>query len=176
MYALSSIAMQHRELFYGAKNRVAPDFEFLREEGIDSKQLEGLDARQTGGAILKQLNLEGAHNTRGKLEDGRIEINRHRPIGSYRIFWQVDSDSVTLEKQGFGMTYFLEMLHRRRGFNQPYWANDAWAVIVDLVIVAILTWAFTGLWMWWKMRSTHKLGSACVFAGSILFAFFVLMI
>ena len=176
MYAISSIAMQHRELFYGSKNRVAPEYKTVKEIAFESAQLEGLSEAAAGQAILKQLDLQGAHRVRGKLSEGRLEINRDRPIGSYRIIWLADTETVRVEKQGFGMTYFLEMLHRRRGFNQPFWANDAWGIIVDLVILATLAWAFTGIWMWWKMRSTHKWGSACVFVGSILFVFFVLTI
>lgn len=176
MYALSSIAMQHREIFYGSKDRVAPDFELVKEVQAPASLAQSADSKQAALIILQELDLEGAHGVRGKLEEGRIQINRDRPIGSYRIVWEAAKNTVTVEKQRFGMTYFLEMLHRRRGFNQPYWANDAWGIIVDGVITAILLWAFTGLWMWWKMKSTHKLGTACVFVGTALFACFIFMI
>ncbi|MDA1067347.1 MAG: PepSY-associated TM helix domain-containing protein [Verrucomicrobia bacterium] len=176
MYAMSSIAMQHRELFYGSKNRVAPDYKMVEEVTYQQNQIEGLDSEAAGLKILKDLDLEGAHRTRGTIESGQIEITRDRPIGAYRIIWSAETEKVTVEKQEFGMTNFLEMLHRRRGFNQPFWANDVWAVIVDFVIVAILAWAFTGLWMWWKMKPTHKLGTLSMILGSMLFAFFIFTI
>jgi hypothetical protein len=68
------------------------------------------------------------------------------------------------------------MLHRRRGFSEDYLANDLWAFIVDSVIVAIVLWAVTGLWMWLEMSRTRKLGSICLMGGSALFSFLLLVL
>jgi hypothetical protein len=175
MYALSTIVMQHREFFHGTKTRAQPDYKVVKEVNLPTALMNN-NAEAFAANILKQLDLEGAHRVRGSLTEGSLVIQRDRPIGSYRITWEAAGDKVTVEKQEFGLAFFLEMLHRRRGFNQPFWANDAWAVIVDFVILAILTWAFTGIWMWWRMKSTHKLGTLCMILGSAAFAFFIFTI
>ena len=176
MYALSTMVMQHRELVYGQKQRINPEFKLVSEEAYEASFKAGDDSKEVAKQILKDLDLDGAHSVRGNLEQGRLEINRNRPIGSYRITWEADKDTVKVEKQGFGLAFFLEILHRRSKFNQPYWMNDAWAVIVDLFIVAVLGWAFTGLWMWWGMKSTRTLGTIFMGLGILIFVFLVLTI
>jgi hypothetical protein len=176
MYALSTMVMQHRELVYGQKQRINPEFKVVREEPYQASFKTGDDREAVALQILKDLDLEGAHSVRGNLEQGKLEINRNRAIGSYRITWEAGSDTVKVEQQEFGLAFFLEILHRRSKFNQPYWMNDAWAVIVDLFIVAVLGWAFTGLWMWWGMKSTRKLGGVVMAGGILLFTYLVMTI
>ncbi len=173
MYAASTMLMQHRELFTGDQNRIEPAYALVREEAFQGVLDKSGDSEAAAARILEDIGLEGSHRVRGSLEEGRLEIRRDRPIGSYRITWEEDAESVKIEKQRFGMAFFLEMLHRRRGFGQAFWANDVWAVIVDLFIVAVLAWAFTGVWMWWNMKSTRSLGALCMILGSALFALFV---
>jgi hypothetical protein len=69
------------------------------------------------------------------------------PDISNRITYQKDPGILRVERQKFSMTFVLEMLHRQRGYNEPFPANDAWALAVDGVIVINLIWAATGLWM-----------------------------
>lgn len=173
MYAASTIAMQHREFFTGSEKRIEPKYEMVREEALSLDLSSSENSQAVASRVLEYLDLEGAYRIHGNWEQGRLEILRNRPIGSYRITVDASAKKLTVEKQGFALSYFLEMLHRRSKYNQPYWANDAWAVIVDLFIVAILAWAFTGLWLWWKMKPTRVLGAICVFLGSALFAFLV---
>lgn len=176
MYALSTMVMQHRKLVYGQQQRVNPEFKVVCEEVYQASFKTGDDSREVAKQILKDLDLEGAHSVRGNLDQGRLEINRNRPIGSYRITWEAGSDTVKVEQQEFGLAFFLEILHRRSKFNQPYWINDAWAVIVDLFVLAVLGWAFTGLWMWWGMKSTRNLGTVFMLLGVTIFLYLVLTI
>ena len=38
------------------------------------------------------------------------------------------------------------------GYATGYALDTIWAVSVDLVIVAMVFWVLSGLWMWWEMR------------------------
>ncbi len=76
----------------------------------------------------------------------------------------------------FRSNAFLERFHRRRGFATGYGLDTAWAVAVDLAIVAMVFWVLSGLWMWWEMKATWRLGTAAVAAGAGPFAFFLVMI
>jgi hypothetical protein len=52
----------------------------------------------------------------------------------------------------------------------------AMAVSVDAVIVAMVFWALSGLWMWWEMHATRWWGLACAVTGAGIFALFALTI
>jgi hypothetical protein len=47
------------------------------------------------------------------------------------------------------------------------------AVSVDLVIVALVFWAVSGVWMWWDMRATRLWGAVSLLAGVALFVGFL---
>lgn len=47
---------------------------------------------------------------------------------------------------------------------------------MDLVIVAMLFWVLSGLWMWWELKVTRRLGAIFIFGGIALFGFFLLTI
>ena len=64
----------------------------------------------------------------------------------------------------------LERFHRRRGYTTGYALDTAWAVSVDLVIGAMVFWALSGLWMWWEMKVTRRLGACAIASGLGLFA------
>lgn len=174
MYALSTIAMHHRALFTGAHQRIDPGYETIREETYALSTVNDENREMVAEQILHDLNMEGAFTARGNLDPGPLTILRHRPIRSYRITYDAPSDTLRVERQQFGVTYFLEMLHRRRGYQQPFWTNDLWAFLVDGVIVSILVWAVTGLWMWWEMARARKLGALCLSAGAAFFLLFLL--
>ena len=45
---------------------------------------------------------------------------------------------------------------------------------MDVVIVAMVIWVLSGLWMWWEMKVTRALGAAAALGGAGLFAFYLL--
>jgi hypothetical protein len=57
-----------------------------------------------------------------------------------------------------------------------YGIDTGWAVSVDLVIVAMMFWVLSGLWMWWEMKVTRRLGALAALGGAGLFAFYLLAI
>lgn len=173
MYAASTLAMHHRALFTGAHQRINPPYEVIKKEAYTPSFKNDADPQTAARMILHDLDLEGAFSARGNSE-GVLTIQRDRPIGSYRITYEANPGTLRVERQRFGLSYFLEMMHRRRGYQQPFWANNLWAVIVDGVIVSILLWAATGLWMWWELLRTRRLGALCLGAGVALFLFFLL--
>jgi hypothetical protein len=175
MYALSTIAMHHRVLFTGEHNRVDPGYEVIRD-GPYTPSATPTDEREAARLILRELDMEGAFTVNGSLEQGTLTIRRDRPIRSYRITYGAQPGRLRVERQRFDMAYFLEMLHRRRGYDQPFLKNDLWGLVVDGVIVSILLWAATGLWMWWEMVRTRRLGALFLGAGAVLFILFLLVL
>lgn len=176
MYALSTITMHHRALFTGEHRRVDPGYELVREEAYSPSFAPGEAAQVAARKILQDLDLDGAFFVRGNLEAGTLTVFRERPVGSYRITYEAGPGRLRVERQRFEAAYFLEMLHRRRGYGQPFLRNDLWAFVVDAVIVSILLWVLTGLWMWWEMARTRWLGALVLGAGVALFVLFLLVL
>ena len=58
------------------------------------------------------------------------------------------------------MRSFLLRLHTAHGY--PTDASNGvkfwWAVIVDVMAVAMVAWAATGLLMWWQMKNLRRAG------------------
>jgi hypothetical protein len=90
-----------------------------------------------------------------------------------RLTYDPATRRLVVERQAANTRAFLERMHRRRGFQHPYGLEDTWAFSVDFFIAAMLFWALSGLWLWWEMKVTRKLGAATLLAGVLLFSFFL---
>ena len=168
MYALSTLVMHHREFFTGHERRVPPEYDLVQENSY--KLDDTLDSREAvAERVLADLGITGGHTVRGSLESGEIVIHRDRAVGSRRITVDLNRDHLRVERQRFGLAFFLEMLHRRRGYGRGHLSSWLWGFSVDLVITAIVLWAITGIWMWMGMKRTRKLGSFCFVAGRCAF-------
>lgn len=176
MYALSTIAMNHRDYFnerYGEPRNV---YQTVSELTLNLQFSEGVTTEQAAVQILQTLEMDGAHNANGSIADDRITINRNSLVKPKRITFIPSTLSLTIEELEFRSPHFLERMHRARGYNQTYWMNDLWAFLVDAVIVAMMLWVATGLWMWWELKITRWWGVVCVTGGMILFGFFLALI
>lgn len=171
LYALSTIVMNHRHLF-----GPAPQFEKEREQAYQASFPPGAKPRQIGEHVLRDLHLEGAFSVQGPARDGRLNILRQDPLTPRRILYSPAEGKLTVEKVIFRTSTFLEHMHRRRGYQQPYVVDDAWAFTVDVAIVAMVFWVLSGLWMWWEMRVTRLWGGVFALAGVALFTFFLVTI
>jgi hypothetical protein len=169
VYALSTIAMNHR--------MPRPAVFVVESERTYHNRFEpATPPREIARQILADLDLEGAFGVQGPGPDGRLTINRQGMLSPRRITFTPHDQRVVVERFELETSGFLNRFHRRRGYQQPYAADLAMAVSVDAVIVAMVFWALSGIWMWWEMRATRLWGLACAVTGLGIFAFFVLAI
>ena len=176
MYALSTMAMNHRGLFrkyYGAGP--AP-FEVERVQAYTRIFLPDATPAAVAEQILKDLGLEGTYTVRGSPSGGSLTVLRQDPVSPRRVTYTPATAKLLVEKEVFRTPALLERLHRRRGFQHKYFAQDFWASSVDLVIVAMIFWAGSGLWMWWELAETRRWGALSAACGFALFAFFLFSI
>jgi len=175
MYALSTAAMNHRALFVDPSGAGAPQFERERELVYDGVFPDDADLRTMARQILASLDLDGAHGvTRRK--DGAIAITRNDLLTPRRLVYTPADRRLVIEKMPHRANALLERFHRRRGYATGYALDTVWAVSVDLVIVAMVFWVLSGLWMWWEMKVTRRAGALAVAGGVGLFALFLLTI
>lgn len=161
-YALSTIVMGH--------GWTAPQtFALERELQYDANFQADATPREQARQILQALDLDGAFSVQGPDARGRLTITRQDLLAPRRIVYATVDGHVTVEKAAFQTTTFLNRFHHRRGYDQPYAADTAMALSVDLVVVAMMFWGLSGVWMWWEMRVTRVWGAACALLGLLLF-------
>ncbi len=171
MYALSTMLMNHGPVF-----RKPPQFAVEREQTYTAAFPPDAGPRQMAQQVLSDLGMDGAHGVGKPGPGGRLTINRLDPVAPRRITYTPADGKLIVERQLFRAPALLERLHRRRGFQQPYLIDDAWGLSVDLVIAAMVLWLASGLWMWWELRITRRLGALSIATGLALFGFFLLTI
>ena len=88
----------------------------------------------------------------------------------YRVTYLRPQKKVQIECQQMNVPMFLNRTHFRHGYTQPFAASLTWAVIVDLVIVALVFWVLSGLWMWWEIKPARAWGAVFGLAGAAVFA------
>jgi hypothetical protein len=172
MYAASTLAMNHRAFFTARYGSGAPPFEHERTIVYDGVFPEDAELRTISRQILSTLDIDGAHAvTRRK--DGAIVITRNDLTTPRRLTYSPADRTLVVERMADRPNAFLERFHRRRGYATGYGLDTAWAVTVDLVILGMVFWAISGLWMWWEMKVTRRLGWSAALAGAATFALFL---
>ncbi len=176
MYTLSTMAMNHREFFKEMYGEGPPPFETERELAYRAVFPKDAPPRLVAQQILSDLNMSGAHGARMSPDGSKLIINRNEPVAPRRITYIPAERKLVIEKQVFRGSAFLERMHRRRGYQADYPLEDTWAFSVDLVIVAMIFWVASGLWMWWEMKVTRRWGAAFALIGAAIFGLFVFTI
>lgn len=167
MYAISTIAMNHRE-------PNPPVFEKVREMVWDGSFANGAGPRQKAEQLLASLGMDGAYAVQER--DGRLIVTRFYTVQPVRLTLNSQEGRLLMERQQFRPGNFLERLHRRRGYQHNYLIDNLWAASVDLFIFAMLFWVISGLWLWWEIRSTRRWGALALATGLGIFAFFLVVL
>lgn len=188
VYGLSTVVMNHMPFFsslYGdswGKSYVEKETTYDKPLplAVDPKASPEarpkIDVEAAAAQILQDLGMDGAHWAGTKSKGTQVVINRNSILGPREITVTPADKSLVIKRQTFQLPLFLRRLHSRRGYGSPYLADDAWAFVVDLLIISILTWGITGLWMWYKMKPMRRWGTLCAATGCVLFAIFLVAI
>ncbi|MBW7991399.1 MAG: hypothetical protein FVQ84_15495 [Planctomycetes bacterium] len=170
VYATSAFCLNHNKWFVG-KLKINPlKWELVREvEFVPDDAFPRVPAEQAR-AILRLLDLDGAHRIQGKPNADQMIIFRICGSGNYRITWRRPRSLIVVEKQGpFSLYRLVHFLHFRGGYAQPYFVNITWAVIVDAIAISMLLWVLTGVYLWYRRSRRLLIGTLCVVTGLLLF-------
>jgi hypothetical protein len=176
MYALSTLAMTHRELvvsFYPSKT---PAMVTERELEYTRTFPPGATPQEIGREILRDLGLEGTHRVSGGKAGKPLVINRQHAATVQRISFDPATRKLLLQREEYRTLSFLERMHRRRGYDQPYALEDTWGFSVDVAVIAMVFWSLSGLWLWWEIKSTRTWGTVSFVTGCGLFAIFLALL
>ncbi len=176
MYALSTLAMSHREFFLSFYPTKTPQQVTERELDYSRTFAADVTPEQMGRQILEDLGLDGTHRVTGGKGGKPLIIDRQHSLAQRRITFDPATRKVSVQREEFRSLNFLERMHRRRGFQHPYALEDSWAFSVDLTVTVMVFWSLSGLWLWWELRPTRVFGGLCFALGAALFAAFLALI
>lgn len=60
-------------------------------------------------------------------------------------------------------------LHTFHGRSPEWNARNTWSIFIDIMAIAMVSWAITGLVMWWQMKKIRVIGGICLLASIITF-------
>jgi hypothetical protein len=172
MYALSTLAMTHRAAFHQSFH--TSPWEKETEQVLPARFSADATPDFMGDQILRYLHLDGGFRAALSKDKNTLTVLRNDPISPRRITYTLADGHLLVEKQAFAAQPFLERMHRRRGYGGSFVADNAWAVSVDVVIVAMTFWVLSGLWMWWELKVTRYTGIAVALSGIVLFVGLIL--
>ena len=170
IYALSGIVLNHGRLFGMGEGGKPPPFVKVEERDYQAAFSADADTRMIGAQVLESLGLAGPFNVQGSANQPKLVINRNGAFSAHRITYLRDQNRLLVEQQQFTKPMMLNRSHFRHGYGQSFVAATAWAVIVDLVIVSLLFWVISGLWMWWEIKPARAWGAVFGLVGIGLFA------
>jgi hypothetical protein len=174
IYALSGFVLNHRLWFFpaptGGHDAPALAFEKMSEREYDAVYSDDADARMIGAKVLEDVGLPGSFNVQGDGRQPRLVFMRNTATAVYRVTYLRPEKKVQIERQQLNVPMFLNRTHFRHGYTQAYAASITWAVMVDLVIVALVFWVLSGLWMWWEIKPARAWGAVFGLAGAAIFA------
>jgi hypothetical protein len=173
MYSLSTLFFNHGVRAFGK----GPFSQFQKEsEQVYGRAFpEGATPQAMAKQILSDLQLSGTHDV-NRRPDGSVLISRQDPVTPRRITYVPKTGSLILERHVVSFPTWLRLIHHRTGFGHEEALEDGWALSVDLVILAMLFWVVSGMWMWLELRATRKWGLLCMLSGAGLFLFLSLAI
>jgi hypothetical protein len=172
-YGISAAIFNHAQLAGGWFKSDKPDWTQTLEREYHRSVPADADLRSVGPQMLQDFDL--ADRSFYAWWDGkkRLIVTAFKFLWTTRLTYFVDQGRVVAEDKAFRLDHFFLGLHERAGFNQPPWLSKVWGGVVDLVGLAVLTWAISGVYVWWKTRRRHLAGGLVLSAGVACFVILV---
>jgi hypothetical protein len=176
MYAISTLDMTHQEFVHSLYRTKDPTL--TTEKELDYSRLfsPGTPPAEIGHQILIDVGLDGTHRVSGGKNGKPLVIVRQNALGVHRLTYDAAKHQLLIQREEFRSSTFLERMHRRRGYDQPYALEDTWGFSVDVAVVAMIFWSLSGLWLWWELKATRGWGTLAMAGGWALFAIFLLLL
>lgn len=171
IYAASTIVMNHRDFFLNENTSgqaQASHITIDREYHPNFSAYADIDTKVQ--QILKDLGMEGGYYVSPRSQPEQLVIYRESPGHERKIIYFPGKNRLVVEESDFRLRGFMTGLHTRYGFGGPYMGSNLWAVLVDLVSIAMVIWVASGIYMWWELQKTRFWGALTLAGGMVVFA------
>ena len=172
IYALSTFTFNHRDWFRGQFNQPDSWTQLWKKEFKADVPRQQPKLKEWARSVLDENGIKGGFNVRQNPQSVLINLIQFRnPI---HVPYQKNEGQLLAEQKRTTLAEMMVRMHVRHGYGRDGVLYDSWAFVVDLVCFAIIAWVATGLYMWWKIPSTHKAGWMAILSGLATFLLLVL--
>ena len=178
MYGITAIAFNHADWFDAPDdlyNLSGPNW--TKDQSwpcsIDVPD-QGDVLREVAAQMLDVAGIQA--DAYGAFRSGRQQISAYVTEfwNTRRLAYDIDKQEMSLYTRKPVTSTTMTLMHARAGYRHDSVPNDVWAVMVDTVVVGILLWVASGLYMWWQQRNLRKVGGISLAAGVITFVTFLI--
>jgi hypothetical protein len=142
------------------------NFQILSEKmAIKNNQTEA----EIINKICKQYDIYGEKSSSASV-NGKKTVSFFRPAYRAEIFFMNNEDSVQVKIKEGGFGSVMHDFHQLKGYKGS-WPHLIWALLYDLSCIALLIFAFTGVYLWWKLERNKWMGIILLFASTGITAF-----
>ena len=178
MYAAGAFVLNHTPLVESWLKTDKPEWTKRFEKEYECPVPANADARAIGARVVEDFGLTGRSYDAwwGDGHHKQLIITSFKFLSTTRLTYSVKTGQIIAEDQSFRLDRFLVGMHERGGFLQAPWLTVAWGVLCDIVGLAVLTWAISGLYIWWKVHRRHVGGGLVLAAGVVCFVVLVALL
>ena len=132
----------------------------------------GADLRAVGARIHADAGFSGGFYV-NQPNRQRINVNHPDFFHPTRVTYFIDQHRLLAEDREFVWRQFLTSVHAHAGYELHSFWNTVWAVMIDVVCVALIVWMASGLVMWWLLPGSRGWGWLAIAAGTTSFIWMV---
>ena len=165
MYFITGYAMTHNRWFTKEPPTITTKNYAL--DMPDNMQLEELSIY-----LQKRFNLSGKRQKPMKRDDGRWVFKYSRPGHHYKMILSPDKKNAIIETSKENPHRTFTLFHRIHGYGGG-WIYDIFVFMMDLASIALIIFAITGTYMWYKTFK-HKMLGWIILALSIGYTFTII--
>jgi len=122
-------------------------------------------------ALMAYLEMTYGFHGKGqapvKMEDGTRRFVWSAPAGDQEAKVSSDGRQVQITRKNNGLVSRMHAVHRLHGYDGGI-KYDLWAFFFDLTSAAMILFAITGVYLWWKTTRARLAGWICL-VGSCAF-------
>jgi hypothetical protein len=132
----------------------------------------GADLRAIGARIHEDAGFRGGFYV-NRPNPQRINVHHPDFFHPTRITYFVDQGRLLAEEREFVLRQALTSMHAHAGYDLGGFWNILWAIVVDILCVALVLWIATGIVMWWMLPGSRAWGWLAIASGIAVFAVLV---
>jgi hypothetical protein len=176
MYGISSVPFAHSQYFDRLDAATGLPLWTLRAERIVDVPVPEAPAglRAFGRTLLAEAGVDSSSFGTYRQSPSQINVYSYSFWKSTQLKYYVDQKKLTVEDRRFRWDHFLTGMHARGGFDHDGALALSWSVVVDVVVVAMIVWIASGLYMWWELPGQRRWGWLAIVAGSASFLIFTM--
>ena len=162
MYFVTGYVLIHHEWFPDAT-----PVKSMREETLTPSP--GTPPEEYSAVLQRQFDLAGKRQPPVRMKDGAWKFQYVRPGATHEAIVPPSGGTVRITTTtNFSARQTLVQFHRLHGYGGG-WVYDLWMVLYDLASAAMIVFALSGIYLWYKLTKRRLLGWALL-ATSFAFA------